>query len=117
MSNGRLDVEAAGIGPPPEKTDLQPHATLSHDEPRVRHYASIDPVIEKRVVRKLDRVVVVLAWILCEKTSPPPSSPASATTTNSVPDLLAFLDRSNIGNAETAGMGKDLGFDDAQYQV
>lgn len=32
------------------------------------------------------------------------------------PDLVAFLDRSNIGNAQTAGMGKDLGFDDAEYQ-
>ncbi|OAA62634.1 major facilitator superfamily transporter [Niveomyces insectorum RCEF 264] len=30
--------------------------------------------------------------------------------------LLGFLDRSNIGNAQTAGMGKDLGFDDSQYQ-
>ena len=32
-------------------------------------------------------------------------------------DLVAFLDRSNIGNAETAGMSEDVGFDDGQYQV
>jgi len=32
-------------------------------------------------------------------------------------DLMAFLDRSNIGNAQTAGMGEDLGFDDPHYQV
>lgn len=32
-------------------------------------------------------------------------------------DTAAFIDRSNIGNAQTAGMGEDLGYDDAQYQV
>ncbi|RYC56605.1 hypothetical protein CHU98_g9603 [Xylaria longipes] len=32
-------------------------------------------------------------------------------------DLVAFLDRSNIGNAQVAGMGKDLGLRDDQYQV
>ena len=31
--------------------------------------------------------------------------------------MFAFLDRSNVGNAETAGMGTDLGFNDSQYQV
>lgn len=33
------------------------------------------------------------------------------------PDLAAFLDRSNIGNAKTAGMDTDLGISDGQYQV
>ncbi|KAI1079867.1 MFS general substrate transporter [Whalleya microplaca] len=55
----------------------------------------IDPVIEQRVKRKIDYVLVPLVTGLY---------------------LLAFLDRSNIGNAQTAGMGKDLGFDDAHYQ-
>lgn len=32
-------------------------------------------------------------------------------------DLAAFLDRSNIGNAETAGMGEYLGYNDEQYSV
>lgn len=32
-------------------------------------------------------------------------------------DLAAFLDRSNIGNAETAGMGEYLGYSDEQYSV
>lgn len=31
--------------------------------------------------------------------------------------MAAFLDRANIGNAETAGMSEDLGFDNDQYQV
>ena len=47
----------------------------------------IDPVIEKRVVRKIDWHVVPLLMALY---------------------LLAFLDRSNIGNAKTAGMAKAL---------
>ncbi|KAI1388000.1 MFS general substrate transporter [Hypoxylon trugodes] len=55
----------------------------------------IDPAVEKRVRRKIDRVLVPLVMGLY---------------------LVAFLDRSNIGNAQTAGMGKDLGFDDAHYQ-
>ncbi|KAK1836662.1 major facilitator superfamily transporter [Podospora conica] len=55
----------------------------------------IDPAIEKRLRRKLDRRVVGILFMLY---------------------LLAFLDRSNIGNAQAAGMGKDLGFDDGQFQ-
>ncbi|CAK7202175.1 hypothetical protein SEUCBS139899_004895 [Sporothrix eucalyptigena] len=55
----------------------------------------IDPATEKRLLRKMDRVLVTLVFICY---------------------LLGFLDRSNIGNAQTAGMGKDLGFNDAQYQ-
>ncbi|KAI0477187.1 MFS transporter-like protein [Xylariaceae sp. FL0804] len=55
----------------------------------------IDPALEKRVRRKIDRVLVPLVMGLY---------------------LVAFLDRSNIGNAETAGMSDDLGFDDAKYQ-
>ncbi|KAK0743142.1 major facilitator superfamily transporter [Schizothecium vesticola] len=55
----------------------------------------IDPAIEKRLRRKLDRRVVGVLFLLY---------------------LVAFLDRSNIGNAQTAGMGKDLGFDDEQFQ-
>ncbi|KAI0107659.1 MFS general substrate transporter [Hypoxylon sp. NC0597] len=55
----------------------------------------IDPVVEKRVRNKIDRVLVPLVMGLY---------------------LVAFLDRSNIGNAETAGMSKDLGFDDPHYQ-
>ncbi|KAK0628967.1 major facilitator superfamily transporter [Bombardia bombarda] len=65
--------------------------------PTSQHYEAfeIDPVTEKRVRRKLDRHVVLLVFLLY---------------------LTAFLDRSNIGNAQTAGMGKDLGFDDAQFE-
>ncbi|KAI1186694.1 major facilitator superfamily domain-containing protein [Nemania serpens] len=55
----------------------------------------IDPVLEKRVVRKIDLRLISLVMSLY---------------------LVAFLDRSNIGNAQVAGMGKDLGLSDDQYQ-
>ncbi|KAI4862531.1 putative MFS transporter [Hypoxylon rubiginosum] len=55
----------------------------------------IDPALEKRVRRKIDYHLVPLLMALY---------------------LVSFLDRSNIGNAETAGMSKDLGFDDEHYQ-
>ncbi|KAM3549359.1 hypothetical protein ARSEF4850_008894 [Beauveria asiatica] len=51
--------------------------------------------LELRVVRKLDRYFLSLLWFLF---------------------LLAFLDRSNIGNARVAGMDKDLSLSSGQYQ-
>ncbi|PWZ02909.1 MFS general substrate transporter [Testicularia cyperi] len=50
---------------------------------------------ERTVVRKLDARIVVISFLLY---------------------LVALLDRSNIGNAKTAGMEKDLGMSDSQYQ-
>ncbi|KAI1363410.1 major facilitator superfamily domain-containing protein [Xylaria arbuscula] len=55
----------------------------------------IDPALERRVVRKIDLRLIPLVTALY---------------------LVAFLDRSNIGNAQLAGMGKDLGLSDSQYQ-
>ena len=55
---------------------------------------AIDTEIEKRVIRKLDRTVVPLVMVLY---------------------LLAFLDRSNIGNARIAGMDKDLKLTSDRY--
>ncbi|KAL1977241.1 hypothetical protein VTN31DRAFT_100 [Thermomyces dupontii] len=55
---------------------------------------TIDPEIEKRVVRKLDlRIPTLTAFLF----------------------LLAFLDRSNIGNARIAGMETDLNLDSHSY--
>ena len=50
---------------------------------------------ENRVKRKLDIRILSVSFILY---------------------LLAIMDRSNIGNANTAGMSKDLGQTDSQYQ-
>jgi len=63
-----------------------------HGDDQEHH--QIDPVLEKRVVRKLDRHIIPLVMTLY---------------------LLAFLDRSNIGNARIAGMTKDLKLTDAKY--
>ena len=52
--------------------------------------------VERRVRRKLDRVLLPLVFTAY---------------------MVAFLDRSNLGNAEAAGMSKDLGFSDEKYQV
>ena len=50
---------------------------------------------EHSVRRKLDSRVVLISFLLY---------------------LVALLDRSNIGNAKTAGMEKDLNMSDFQYQ-
>ncbi|OAP59382.1 hypothetical protein AYL99_06680 [Fonsecaea erecta] len=50
---------------------------------------------EKRMLLKID--VIVLGYV-------------------SGAYLLAYMDRGNIGNANTAGMSKDLGLSDSQYQ-
>ncbi|KFZ15513.1 hypothetical protein V502_05559 [Pseudogymnoascus sp. VKM F-4520 (FW-2644)] len=55
----------------------------------------LEPAIQKQLVRKIDMNLMPLVLSLY---------------------LLAFLDRSNIGNAQTAGMGKSLGFSDSEYQ-
>ncbi|OBT93053.2 hypothetical protein VE01_09022 [Pseudogymnoascus verrucosus] len=55
----------------------------------------LKPEIQKQLVRKIDMNLMPL--VLCLY-------------------LLAFLDRSNIGNAQTAGMGKSLGLSDGEYQ-
>ncbi|KAB5511609.1 major facilitator superfamily transporter [Coniochaeta sp. 2T2.1] len=85
------------IGHP--KPDVQQHEGTEQEyvvNTQSRHVAGeLDEATERRVRRKLDRVVVSLAFTAY---------------------LLAFLDRSNIGNAQTAGMGSDLKFDDPHYQ-
>lgn len=63
--------------------------------PEGYQYVPIDPVVERRMLRKIDWVLIPLVFSTY---------------------LLAILDRSNIGNAHTAGMDDDLGMDDGQYQ-
>lgn len=60
----------------------------------VNESSAIDPALEKRVLRKLDRNLVSLVSVLY---------------------LLAFLDRSNIGNAKIAGMQHDLHLTSGSY--
>ncbi|EED22082.1 MFS transporter, putative [Talaromyces stipitatus ATCC 10500] len=72
----------------PEDMQIEHDAELGPIAP------AIDPVIEKRVVRKLDRRLPVLTGFMF---------------------LLSYLDRSNIGNAQIAGMKKDLHLDGGKY--
>ncbi|KAI9376232.1 major facilitator superfamily domain-containing protein [Aspergillus egyptiacus] len=89
--NGTADF----YGTDPEK-DASPYDNESHtalpqiSSPRI----SIDPILEARVVRKLDwRVPTLLGFLY----------------------LLALLDRSNIGNARIAGMEEDLDIQGNRY--
>ncbi|OBT86404.1 hypothetical protein VE02_05267 [Pseudogymnoascus sp. 03VT05] len=72
---------------------MAPEAGLADDGPAEETqtvYLKSD--IQKQLVRKIDMNLMPLVY------------------------LLAFLDRSNIGNAQTAGMGKSLGMSDGEYQ-
>ncbi|KXJ89705.1 major facilitator superfamily domain-containing protein [Microdochium bolleyi] len=80
----------------PRVNDAMPGpSSTSHEGRYVEVQAAIDPALERRVRRKIDYNLMPLVMVLY---------------------LLAILDRSNIGNAKTAGMNTDLGFDDPHYQ-
>ncbi|KAF7863211.1 hypothetical protein EAF04_007293 [Stromatinia cepivora] len=75
----------------PEVAQLE----AAREAPSAQNGYYIDPEIEKRVVRKLDKKLIPLVMLLY---------------------LLSYLDRSNIGNAKTAGMSKDLGISSPEYE-
>lgn len=97
------------VAPPPTATDpvedeqATPSpdlekSSLRHDEAGQSHQSHnphVYPDIEKRVIRKMDLRIVALVSALY---------------------VLAFLDRSNIGNARIAGMSKDLDLVGNRYQ-
>ena len=58
--------------------------------------SQLDRELERKTVLKLDLLLVPMMCALY---------------------LLAFLDRANIGNARVAGLQKDLGITDHQYQT
>ncbi|KAI2770055.1 hypothetical protein DTO012A8_5070 [Penicillium roqueforti] len=74
--------------------DIEKSAVPTHQEKPTTLLPAIDPELERRVVRKLDWHVVTLLGFFY---------------------LLAFLDRSNIGNAKIAGMKEDLDLDGKSY--
>ncbi|KAK9234432.1 major facilitator superfamily domain-containing protein [Lipomyces kononenkoae] len=70
--------------------EIEAKHDIGHDEETVPdgyNITNIDPVIQKRVVRKLDWNLMPLVVALY---------------------LMSFLDRSNIGNAQTAGMSTGI---------
>jgi len=91
-------LSTSSKGPPPTATDLagsgeaSPPLDLEKKGYEIEtsthaHSRHVEPGIERRVVRKMDLRIVPLVSALY---------------------VLAFLDRSNIGNAGIAGMTKDL---------
>ncbi|CAI7578729.1 unnamed protein product [Penicillium bialowiezense] len=82
------------IQPAPDE-DVEKFTAPAHQEKRPSTINStIDPEMERRVVRKLDwHLPTLMAFFY----------------------LLAALDRSNIGNAKIAGMEEDLGLDSKSY--
>ncbi|KAJ5476222.1 hypothetical protein N7475_001951 [Penicillium sp. IBT 31633x] len=93
-SNGKHEPPEDAIQTAPNE-DVEKTTMPVHEEKRSPvTLPAIDPEIERRVVRKLDwRVPTLMGFFY----------------------LLAFLDRSNIGNAKIAGMEDDLGLDGKRY--
>jgi len=56
----------------------------------------VDPELDRQTLLRLDFLLVPLVCCMY---------------------LLAFLDRANIGNARVAGLQRDLGITDIQYQT
>ncbi|KAH7306084.1 MFS transporter-like protein [Rhexocercosporidium sp. MPI-PUGE-AT-0058] len=68
--------------------DVERHIPSSLEDGSSPPVVRVDKELERRVIRKLDRHLIPLVFVLY---------------------LLAYLDRSNIGNAKIAGMTKSLG--------
>ncbi|KAE9987689.1 hypothetical protein EG328_001922 [Venturia inaequalis] len=90
------DVVSGPDGQTHHATDgeVEKAASVAYDDGDERAPQPIDPIMEKRLLRKMDRNIIPLVMALY---------------------LLAFLDRSNIGNARVAGMSKDLKLSSPQY--
>ncbi|OCB91746.1 MFS general substrate transporter [Sanghuangporus baumii] len=73
-----------------------PRSLVEESESHEHELLEFDRTEERRIVRKLDFCLIPLMTMFY---------------------LLSFLDRANIGNARVAGLQKDLGLTDHQYQV
>ncbi|KAJ5142284.1 MOSC N-terminal beta barrel [Penicillium atrosanguineum] len=88
------DDEISRAPPSPDVEKKIPSHQEGPSQPSILTAAAIDPELERRVLKKLDlRLPTLMGFFY----------------------LLAFLDRSNIGNAKIAGMEEDLSLDDNSY--
>ncbi|KAK5135190.1 hypothetical protein LTR08_005577 [Meristemomyces frigidus] len=76
--------------------DLHVEETIAQANDRSVEQYAIDPVAEKKLLRKLDMRVVPMLWFLY---------------------MLAFLDRTNVGNARIQGLTKELKMEGNDYNV
>lgn len=74
---------------------VKPSVGAANDAPDLRNDIYVDPVAEKKLVRKLDKWIIPPVMLLY---------------------LFSFLDRVNIGNARLYGLEEDLGLVGNQYQ-
>ena len=79
---------------PTHDGELEKAGAPAYDE-EAREPQSIDPIMEKRVLRKMDRNIIPLVMALCRAYSHLQTVQTEADSL--FQDLLAFLDRSNIG--------------------
>lgn len=77
-----------------EKTVNPDVQDIAQDSEGSSDHVYIDPVLEKRVVKKLDMFIVPV-FMICY--------------------LFSFLDRSNLGNAKIQGLETDLGLKDNEF--
>ncbi|OBT54896.1 hypothetical protein VE04_04891 [Pseudogymnoascus sp. 24MN13] len=87
-TNGKMDIDQLEMA---RSESAMPN---SKSEEGLTPY--FDPVLDKKTLFRLDILLVPLVASMY---------------------LLAFLDRANIGNARVAGLQKDLGISDTQYQI
>lgn len=87
-TNGKMDIDQLEMA---RNESAMPN---SKSEEGLTPY--FDPVLDKKTLFRLDILLVPLVASMY---------------------LLAFLDRANIGNARVAGLQKDLGISDTQYQI
>jgi hypothetical protein len=101
----------AGTTEQQAEKDATPSRIENGDVPVTPNISHIDPEMEKRVRRKLDMNLVPLVSALYLRESRLYLESENTTNTR----LVAFLDRSNIGNARIAGMATDLNFGPGDY--
>lgn len=99
-NKSRLSTEAHAVVL--EKPELGTNATqedvfykgyMDHDGVEA---VPIDPVAEKKLIRKIDIHLIPILWLLF---------------------LCAFIDRINIGNARIQGLEEDLGMSGNDYNM
>jgi len=87
VTDGKMDLEQLEKAP----SEIRQEARAG----RPAHYVEIDPVAEKKLLRKIDLCLLPIATLV---------------------NLLSFIDRANIGNARVAGLDRTVGLVGYDFQ-